>query len=274
MSSCFFYLKAEFPPGQAEKVEVQFRALLDDLADLQRLTFPKVAQIQISPCEERLAELKRRHQTAFEVVDERRILEYCRAELTPGLRRFGIPSDVRMSCFARGAPDMHPEFQLECHGDMLFLSAEVGRRADWEPFLQWLYARGAKRAGWISEEEVCHLDAIDMRGPAGERVLTVLTVYQDGGGDLQFHAGCEGDLERDVGEAQLEVVRQFWIDGSIVKESDHPVPYRLGGAPAGSVLCKICKALVPAATAHLHQGEWVGDACCWDERLGEGRGSG
>lgn len=33
------------------------------------------------------------------------------------------------------------------------------------------------------------------------------------------------------------------------------------------VRCKFCKNLVPKKTAHRHQGKWVGDACCWDERL-------
>jgi len=34
-----------------------------------------------------------------------------------------------------------------------------------------------------------------------------------------------------------------------------------------TVICKLCKKTVPAATAHLHQGEYIGDECCWDERL-------
>lgn len=33
------------------------------------------------------------------------------------------------------------------------------------------------------------------------------------------------------------------------------------------VWCKFCGHQVSAVTAHLHQGEWVGDECCWDERL-------
>lgn len=33
------------------------------------------------------------------------------------------------------------------------------------------------------------------------------------------------------------------------------------------VRCKFCKNLVPKATAHRHAGSWVGDECCWDERL-------
>ncbi len=34
-----------------------------------------------------------------------------------------------------------------------------------------------------------------------------------------------------------------------------------------TVACKFCRNDVPAITAHQHQGAWVGDACCWDERL-------
>jgi len=34
-----------------------------------------------------------------------------------------------------------------------------------------------------------------------------------------------------------------------------------------TVACKFCGKWVPAKTAHLHDGAWVGDECCWDERL-------
>ena len=33
------------------------------------------------------------------------------------------------------------------------------------------------------------------------------------------------------------------------------------------VCCKFCHKQAPADTAHLHDGGWVGDDCCWDERL-------
>jgi hypothetical protein len=36
---------------------------------------------------------------------------------------------------------------------------------------------------------------------------------------------------------------------------------------APRVLCFFCRARVPLCTAHIYQGGWVGDACCWDERL-------
>ncbi|MCP9209557.1 hypothetical protein [Streptomyces cucumeris] len=33
------------------------------------------------------------------------------------------------------------------------------------------------------------------------------------------------------------------------------------------VECKFCRNSVPAQTAHRHDGNWVGDECCWDDRL-------
>jgi hypothetical protein len=33
------------------------------------------------------------------------------------------------------------------------------------------------------------------------------------------------------------------------------------------VRCTFCGKMVPKRTAHRHQGKWVGDDCCWDERL-------
>lgn len=33
------------------------------------------------------------------------------------------------------------------------------------------------------------------------------------------------------------------------------------------VKCKFCGKYVDANTAHLHCGEYIGDECCWDERL-------
>jgi len=31
--------------------------------------------------------------------------------------------------------------------------------------------------------------------------------------------------------------------------------------------CSICHRQTNAKMAHRHQGEWIGDDCCWDERL-------
>lgn len=37
--------------------------------------------------------------------------------------------------------------------------------------------------------------------------------------------------------------------------------------PWNQVRCSICHEPRNAAKAHLHQGEYIGDECCWDERL-------
>jgi hypothetical protein len=41
----------------------------------------------------------------------------------------------------------------------------------------------------------------------------------------------------------------------------------LAQVDATTVDCKFCHATVPVKTAHAHEGGFVGDACCWDERL-------
>lgn len=34
-----------------------------------------------------------------------------------------------------------------------------------------------------------------------------------------------------------------------------------------TVSCSLCGEQCKAGTAHLHQGSFVGDECCWDDRL-------
>lgn len=34
-----------------------------------------------------------------------------------------------------------------------------------------------------------------------------------------------------------------------------------------TVECSLCLEQCNASTAHLHNGGWVGDECCWDDRL-------
>jgi len=44
-------------------------------------------------------------------------------------------------------------------------------------------------------------------------------------------------------------------------------PYDEDRGVGETVECKFCHQEAPASTAHLHDGQWVGDDCCWDERL-------
>jgi hypothetical protein len=56
------------------------------------------------------------------------------------------------------------------------------------------------------------------------------------------------------------------VCGDIDSDSDpefHPEQY----LTAPLVLCSVCREYCDAHLAHSHQGEWIGDECCWDERL-------
>lgn len=59
----------------------------------------------------------------------------------------------------------------------------------------------------------------------------------------------------------------------IIRERQLPPPEGRGilGGDAKSVTCAICRKKCKLETAHLHSGEdgdeWIGDECCWDDRL-------
>ena len=40
-----------------------------------------------------------------------------------------------------------------------------------------------------------------------------------------------------------------------------------GSLDSSTVTCLICQKQVPGSTAHRYQDAYVGDACCWDDRL-------
>ena len=46
--------------------------------------------------------------------------------------------------------------------------------------------------------------------------------------------------------------------------------YRFPESKGNNVVqCKFCGADILEVTAHFHQGEWIGDECCWDDSLAE-----
>lgn len=49
---------------------------------------------------------------------------------------------------------------------------------------------------------------------------------------------------------------RFTKDGEPIEDDDEQ-----------TVMCKFCHQQVPMYSAHLHDGGYVGDECCWDERL-------
>jgi hypothetical protein len=97
----------------------------------------------------------------------------------------------------------------------------------------------------------------------------------------------------DAEETSIRVIAGVTVTQTIIRLSDIPdisVSYSAGAIGLGegfdalldetklrelliendvieTVTCKFCVKECIAATAHLHQGQWVGDECCWDERL-------
>jgi hypothetical protein len=40
-----------------------------------------------------------------------------------------------------------------------------------------------------------------------------------------------------------------------------------GAIPCSTHICSICGETRRSDTMHLHQGDWIGHDCCWDDRL-------
>ena len=61
---------------------------------------------------------------------------------------------------------------------------------------------------------------------------------------------------------------EAWRDNPMVGGSVNPVDFGLASdSDSAFVACKFCGKQVPEKTAHRHEDGWVGDGCCWDERL-------
>jgi hypothetical protein len=81
--------------------------------------------------------------------------------------------------------------------------------------------------------------------------------------------------QKDVRACLLAIAQAFLVNGSGDLETDrdadiieevgtHLKAYRFWPK---EVVCYLCGNTCAAGTAHLHQGKYIGDTCCWDERL-------
>jgi hypothetical protein len=71
---------------------------------------------------------------------------------------------------------------------------------------------------------------------------------------------------KDEDEA-VEIVNQLSTDELDTVSSEHEFPLAEVAVVEEQVVCSACRHLCASEKAHLHQGEWIGDECCWDERL-------
>ena len=97
--------------------------------------------------------------------------------------------------------------------------------------------------------------ACGSEGPLRIAVLTTLLVSDDGTEPDPNDGGLEWDETsfcQCVACAYALTVQAF-LEGAVLW--------------AETVVCQCCEKDTPSATAHRYQGGYVGENCCWDERL-------
>lgn len=97
-----------------------------------------------------------------------------------------------------------------------------------------------------------------------DEIIRLAKVFTQGESELIGDCWDGGNWE----EAVAQVAREFneaaavhIDDGALLRMCRRSI-----SAWSASVRCKFCDNVIPAATTHRHQGEYVGE-CCWDERL-------
>lgn len=81
-----------------------------------------------------------------------------------------------------------------------------------------------------------------------------------------FHVECDNP---DRLNTDIEFTTPGWYsldDGGVYREGIFSTYSRIRIVPR-TVICKFCHGQVLVTTAHFHDGGYVGDECCWDERL-------
>ena len=68
--------------------------------------------------------------------------------------------------------------------------------------------------------------------------------------------GCA--ICRQLRSRRMAALTQILAKAQMAAQGSLPYPQE--------VMCMFCHNKTPAGTAHLYQGDWIGD-CCWDERL-------
>jgi hypothetical protein len=91
--------------------------------------------------------------------------------------------------------------------------------------------------------------------PLAPHVLRSGTAHEENVIDRRGHCRICGWIDR--ADPEDPTVRRY--HGDSFDDDDDP--------DEELVLCRFCQRPVPARTAHRYQYGWVGDDCCWDERL-------
>ena len=110
---------------------------------------------------------------------------------------------------------------------------------------------------------------IEDQGPSKRRINVCieecngeLLIRPQGYGAYGAKPGHGTPIVLGVVEGRLELV---CYDNSDVESPSHIIDMEL--ARDNVKICCICGNFCDAVTAHIHQGQFIGDECCWDERL-------
>jgi hypothetical protein len=77
--------------------------------------------------------------------------------------------------------------------------------------------------------------------------------------DCKRHAEFSDDPDMEIGDLQ-DLLHACWQ--VMTAEERHAVYEKMR-----RVECSLCGGLAFASSAHVHQGRYIGDECCWEERL-------
>jgi hypothetical protein len=72
-----------------------------------------------------------------------------------------------------------------------------------------------------------------------------------------------------VASSQKEAEREALDKAGDIVYSEKDAEYSVADIDKGTpvVTCSLCNKPCNAKLAHLHQGSWIGDECCWTEQL-------
>ena len=103
-------------------------------------------------------------------------------------------------------------------------------------------------------------------GPSEKHVVKI----RFGSNDVPKEDRPVSNYEFSTEQAYLDGVRDMdgWLDYDDNPDEDEDDDGEKEDAEDdGCIDCAVCGKRTSMLTAHLHQGVWIGDDCCWDERL-------
>jgi len=114
----------------------------------------------------------------------------------------------------------------------------------------------------ITEETFETLKLVVLKNGGSKVIRYIMSLVEGSEGRVYLPEGWNDRFGLKIPATRIPVIGTLREDGQV--EFKEP---RVESSYRETVVCKFCHEHVPADTAHAHQGAWVGDKCCWEERL-------